>query len=166
MSDIQTYQNYLCYLCRQSACLEDLTRQVEAGIEISAEDLSKRLSYMEKAKKKLLKLKEELGMEGGLDFMDDVNFQGFSFQKGRLSGDYTNLEKVILPWISNFDEKNPYTYEVGVLITFHYKKQVGCKEKKKVFSFSDGFKKMWRKVCVLLAEWCGDISVDYLEKEE
>lgn len=168
MSDIQTYQNYLCYLCRQSACLEQLTRQVEAGMRISAEDLSKRLMHVEKAKKKLLEIKEALGMEGGLDFMDDVNCQGFSFKQGRLEGDYTNLEKVILPWITHFNEENPYLYEVGVLLAFHYGKQMGYGEEevleKKSLLFL--FKKLWKKVLVFLSDWCGDISTQYLEMEE
>ena len=123
MKELQMYQDYLCYLCRQSASLEEIAKAVESGKEVSATELEKRLAYVETAKVQFLQLKEELGITGGLDFMDDVNFNGFSFKNGRLEGDYTYLEKVILPWVENFNKENPYTYEVGTLILFHYLNQ-------------------------------------------
>lgn len=143
---VEEYRNILCYFCHLSACLEDVKFRLEKGEEVSEEEVSSFLEHMGIAKRSLLNKKEELGIPDGLDFMDNVNFQGFQFVDGELSGDYKNLEKILLPWVENFDMKNPYKYEVGVLLLSHYMKQTGyektAKKKKRTFL---GVLKLWLK---------------------
>lgn len=139
---IERYKDCLCFVCRQSAFLEDVRVRIENGEVVPVKEITSRLSLLERAKEELLSLKESLGFEGGLDFMDDVKFQGFQFKDGTLSGDYSNLYKLISPWVLNFDEKKPFTYEVGVLILFHYMRQTGQDDDGKV-SLIGKLKKCW-----------------------
>ena len=136
---IEEYKEFLCYFCYLSAFLEDVKFKVEKGEAISEEEMNFRLTDMAIAKKELLERKEKLGITGGLDFMENVNFQGFQYVNGELSGDYENLEKILLPWVEKFDIKNPYKYEVGVLLLSHYMRQKGLDEVKKRKSRRGGF---------------------------
>lgn len=162
---VEEYKDFLCYFCRLSAYLEDVKKQVVNGDSVSAEEVYACLEDMEIAKRELLKKKEQLGISGGLDFMDNVNFQGFKYVDGELSGDYTNLEKILVPWIETFDVKNPYKYEVGVLLMFHYMKQTGLDKPVKgrvgFFGFVKSVLKKWFcKLKIFTKEWFEDISFD------
>lgn len=162
---VDDYKAYLCYFCRLSAYLEDVKKKVENGVDISSDEFYACLEDMEIAKRKLLLIKEKLGISGGLDFMDNVNFQGFQYVDGELSGDYTNLEKILIPWVEGFDIKNPYKYEVGVLLLFHYMKQTGKDSVKKAkqkrrFCMKSFFKKIFSKFKIFVHEWFEEISFD------
>lgn len=137
---LREYRGFLHYLCFISAWLEKAKKQLSRGENISEEELSNYLIDMEIAKRELLERKKLLGISGELDFMDDVRFQGFQFVGGELSGDYENFKKIIYPWVNEFDMKNPYTYEVGVLLLSHYMMQHGLWEeentKKRTFKLS------------------------------
>lgn len=122
---IENYKECLCYLCRQSALLEDVKNRVIKGEAVSGEEMASQLMYMDMVKKEFLDIKDKLGFEGGLDFMDDVRFQGFSFINGSLSGDYSNLLAIVTPMLNDFREEKQYPYEVAMLILFHYMKQEG-----------------------------------------
>ena len=145
---IEDYKAFLCYFCRLSAQLEDVKFRLKRGEEISEDEISYSLKRMGVAKRELLKRKEQLGISGGLDFMDNVRFQGFQFVDGELSGDYENLEKILIPWVESLDIKNPYKYEVGVLLLFHYMKQTGYEpavKKHKLFAKIKGWFKKFTK---------------------
>ena len=119
---LQSYKDCLCFFCRQSAFLEGLAEDPD---EYSEEEIRAQLDLTERAKAKLLRLKKELGFDGGLDFMEDSKFLGFEMKDGRLSGDYANLIPIVENFIEEFDEEKVYVYEVGTLVLFHYMRQMG-----------------------------------------
>lgn len=128
---MEAYKDCLCYVCRQSAYMEEITFLVKRGKKIDVDELNAQLCNLKKGKEKLLELKDKLGYEDGLEFMDDVKFQNFTYENGHLFGDYEKLLTIIIPWIENFNEKEPYKYEVGMLVLFHYMRQNGLDKNKK-----------------------------------
>lgn len=114
------YKQYLCAFCRECAYMEDMKRRVEEGMLLTREELVSHFYTLRNCKEALLEVKHDLGMEGGISFTDNTDFQGFSYRNGQLMGDCTHLYRIIKPWIENFNPKEPTKYEVGMLLLFHY----------------------------------------------
>ena len=115
------YEKYLCGFCRESAYMEDMKIRIENGIPVTRVEAVSHMYTMRNCKEALLEMKHELGLPDGLKFTDDAVFQGFSYNNGQLVGDCTHLYKIIKPWLDNFNPKDPYKYEVAILLLFHYK---------------------------------------------
>ena len=117
---LEQYKDYLCAFCRECAYMEDMKIKVVKGILITRVDLVSHLFSLRNCKEALLEVKHELGMDGGITFTDNMDFQGFSYRDGQLIGDCTHLYRIIKPWIENLDPQNPMKYEVGILLLYHY----------------------------------------------
>lgn len=117
---LEQYKKYLCAFCRECAYMEDMKIKVEKGILITRVELVSHFFSLRNCKEALLDVKHEMGMDGGITFTDNMDFQGFSYKDGQLIGDCTHLYRIIKPWIENLDPKNPMKYEVGILLLFHY----------------------------------------------
>lgn len=114
------YDKCLCAFCRESAMMEDMVWRIENGKKLPEWELEYHLATMRNVKQSLIQSKCELGFIDELAFTKDNYFQGFRYQKGRLSGDYTLLTDIVLPWVTKFDPDHRYQYEVGTLLMFHY----------------------------------------------
>ena len=137
---LEQYEKYLCGFCRESAYMEDMKIRIESGIPVTRVEAVSHMSAMRNCKEALLEVKHELGLSDGLKFTDNADYQGFSYRNGELVGDCTHLYKIIKPWLDNFNPKEPYKYEVGILLLFHYKfgeerKKRQLQEDKKISKF-------------------------------
>lgn len=152
----QEYLDVLCFFCRLSASLQNMKEKMENGEDVSEKEASSLFHKMAWAKERLLSLKEELGIEDGLEFTDNVKFKGFSYQEGMLSGDYGDFLKIVLPLVDEYKQEKSYLYEVGCLLMFHYMAQEAEKKKKKRRKILGWLKRIFK-------EWFSDITPAYLE---
>jgi len=127
MNDMEKYECVLCLLCRQSALFEHFKQCQEYGIDIPEKELKLAFEKAKKAKEEFLEIKTALGFEGGLSFMEkEASFQGFSYYKNCLKGDYSNLKDILLPMADMpVNKKTCYRHEVAILILTHYYFQKG-----------------------------------------
>lgn len=117
------YQNILSAFCQTVAKLARITENVDAGECVKCEEVNELKVKLIDERKSLLLIKEKLGYGGGLSFLEDNNFVGFSIKDGMLIGDRNKVEEVIMKWL-NFDEnsQSQYKYEVAnyILSMFYY----------------------------------------------
>lgn len=105
--------------CKEYAWLHQLYSQVSNGEVIEPKELDttvKRLAY---AQEKFMQAKADCHYDGGLSFLEDNAFKGFSIKDGKLSGDVTYAYEIASPWYYSFvngSSDNSYTFEVGCLI--------------------------------------------------
>lgn len=121
----ERYKDALCLVCRQSAILEQYYMLMKEGKEVDENTLIYHLELLVSAKESFLALKKELGYTDGLSFMDDANFCGFSYKNGCLSGNYSKLPDVLLPFVEKESDDTHFRYEVGILLFTHYFMQRG-----------------------------------------
>ena len=88
---LEQYKKYLCAFCRECAYMEDMKIKVEKGILITRVELVSHFFSLRNCKEALLDVKHEMGMDGGITFTDNMDFQGFSYKDGQLIGDCTHL---------------------------------------------------------------------------
>ena len=176
---LKQYDGTLCLFCRQCAYMDKMRKQIEKGKKVKSSEMEDMLELAEAAKLDLLRLKKELGFDGGLDFMKDIKFYGFEFKDGSLSGNYRNLFKIIRPFIEELDEERIYAYEVGTMILFHYIVQMGydrrgnrtpaseCREKAMIVSSAfTSFKEKTKGKMRNLITALKDFNQKFLERVE
>lgn len=116
MTEERTYRFYLSKLCYELGKLAVMQKEVLAGAEIDEKVLAQTLSHVCEYKKGLLKAKESLGLSGGLSFLEDNRFAGFTMEQGILTGDRKLLYKIVTPWLNEYPHGDVYRYEVANLI--------------------------------------------------
>lgn len=70
------------------------------------------------AKEEFLKRKQEAGLEGGCNFMENSRFDGFEIKDSFFYGNLDTVTAITEPWIENFNPDKCYLYEVGMYIQF------------------------------------------------
>ena len=117
---LNEYKNVLAVFCQYISILNqqmDLKERLHE--EFDSELINETLKRVSKYKEKLLAIKKELGLPGGLDFLDDNNYDGFSISNGRFYGDAARASLVTEKWLSGFPKTaNNYQYEAAVYVMF------------------------------------------------
>ena len=91
--------------------------------------------------KKLMEIKEELGLSGGLDFLENNHFDGFEIRGGIFYGCRDNVLAITNPWIKDFNPDNCYLYEVAHYIQYlAFSDALYCGEKFKETEAKPSFK--------------------------
>lgn len=116
MTQERAYRFYLSKLCYELGKLAVMQQEITAGNSISAEVLTETLERVREYKRGLLKAKEDAGLPGGLSFLEDNRFAGFSMEGGVLTGDRTFLYKIVTPWLNEYPNGDVYRYEVANLV--------------------------------------------------
>lgn len=116
MTQERAYRFYLSKLCYELGKLAVMRQEITAGNSISAEVLTETLERVREYKIGLLKAKEAAGLPGGLSFLEDNRFAGFSMEGGVLTGDRTFLYKIVTPWLNEYPNGDVYRYEVANLV--------------------------------------------------
>lgn len=114
------YKDSLCLLCRQSARMETYLSRIKSGKKINRRKLETDLQLLYYAKSRFLSAKKEEGLDGDLDFMEDMAFSGFKYKDGCLEGDYEKLVQIAETFART---GKGFKYEVGILIFSHYLEQ-------------------------------------------
>lgn len=152
----EAYKNALCLLCRQSAIVEQFVALVKNGYSVEEAEMQEHLDLFARAKERFLEVKKDLGFKDGLTFLqEDVSFQGFRFKKGQLSGDYTHLTDILIPWMEQPESAaNHYKYEVSCLLLSHYFMQKGEYDYGNVeeidYVRESIIKRVWRRIRLVL----------------
>lgn len=116
MTEEHTYRFYLSKLCYELGKLAVMRNEVLAGAEIDKQMLAQTLSNVCEYKKGFLRTKATLGLSGGLSFLEDNRFAGFTMEQGILTGDRKLLYKIVTPWLNEYPNGDVYRYEVANLI--------------------------------------------------
>ncbi len=83
----------------------------EASVEETLMDIKEK-------REQLLAVKDALGYDGGVDFVEEITrFKGFSIEKGLLVGDISSCIQIISPWLEEFPQKwSNYQFEIASLV--------------------------------------------------
>lgn len=115
--DIKKYAECISTFCYFLGQLAKYAKMADSGEVFSPLEEKKILfaaDCVAKLKPLLLKRKELLGFQDGLEFLEDNRFAGFQIEKGIFTGKADDLEKIIHPWVCGFpDTENHYTFEVA-----------------------------------------------------
>lgn len=71
---------------------------------------------LKQAKNNLLDVKEKYHLEGGLSFLEDSNFMGFSIMNNHLVGSIPDAVTLALKWIERNDNVDSFKFEVASFI--------------------------------------------------
>lgn len=116
---MEVYQDYidlLAYFCYVSTRLSKMVfEKEENGTEPEKELAEYWADQLRKARKKLLKAKEQLGFPGGLSFLENNTFEGIQIRDGVIYGDPYDALEIVEAWEESFpkDATYSYQYEVG-----------------------------------------------------
>lgn len=80
---------------------------------VTGDRLTYAMLMLAQNKKQLLDLKESLGLDDGLSFLQDNLFLQFKIRDGQLQGDKSKVAEVVERWIDG--NGNHYQFEVAVL---------------------------------------------------
>ena len=89
----------------------------DEGKEIDLSFYDEVVEKLEVAKEQLVRVKEELGLPGGLSFLENNKFDGFEIKEGLFHGDTEHVLTITSPWM-NFNPDNCYLYEVAHYIQY------------------------------------------------
>ena len=113
------YQELVSAFCYFTAQIYNFAEKARTGIAVDDKKLAYALRAMDVLKTKLLLKKEQLGLDGGLSFLEDNGFLGFRIIDGRFMGDKAKVKDIILPWVEKFPGGvNHYQFEVACYVYF------------------------------------------------
>lgn len=116
MTGEKAYRFYLSSLCYELGRMAVMREEILAGKTVDKAILADALEKAAEYKKELLKVKEAAGLPGGISFLEDNRFAGFSMENGILKGDKTFLYKIVTPWLNEYPNGDCYRYEVANLV--------------------------------------------------
>ena len=124
------YKMIVATVCSYLADLNRVLDEADLGVEVNKEYVTATLEHLEESKTLLLKIKEQLGLRGGLEsFSSDLNLFGGEFRNGRFKihpgHEETYREETRTAaerYINDFTlDGNPFTYEeMSMLLFFCY----------------------------------------------
>ncbi len=116
---IEEYKNVVsvcCYFLGQIAKYAELAEKQQNFDSTKAVYAVERVNLLIPL---LIKRKEVLGFQDGLDFLENNSFLGFKITNGVFKGDPSKVEGIILPWLTGFPgSANHYQYEVSNYLHF------------------------------------------------
>lgn len=117
MDEYREYRKVISVFCYYVANLARFSKMKAIGESIDNATLEHFFKCTVEYRKKVLDIKEKLELPGGLSFLEDNKFNGFSIEKGEISGDFHFADVITIPWINGFpDSANCYQFEVGCYI--------------------------------------------------
>ena len=117
VDEYREYRKVVSVFCYYVANLARFSKMKKNGEFIDKETFEHFIKCTAEYRKKVLQIKEELELPGGISFLEDNKFNGFSIEKGEISGDYHFADAITIPWLKGFpDTANCYQFEVGCYI--------------------------------------------------
>lgn len=121
--------------------LHKYLKMKEQGLSFDQTYYQKVIETIDCKGKQLLQIKEELGLEGKLDFLGNNKFDGFEIRDGVFIGETDNVITITSPWIEQFNPENCYLYEVAHYIQYlafpenlYCGEEIGCQEEPEMVS--------------------------------
>lgn len=117
VDEYEEYRIVVSVFCYYVANLARFAKMRRNGDVVDKTTFEHFVKCCAKYRKKVLQLKEELELPGGVSFLEDNKFNGFVIEKGEISGDFHFADAITAPWLNGFpDTANCYQFEVGCYI--------------------------------------------------
>jgi len=117
MDEYKEYRRVISVFCYYVANLARFAKMKKNGEHIDKATFEHFIKCTTEYRKKVLQIKEALELPGGISFLEDNKFNGFSIEKGEISGDFHFADAITIPWLKGFpDTANCYQFEVGCYI--------------------------------------------------
>lgn len=117
VDEYSEYRKVVSVFCYYVANLARFAKMKKSGETIDKATFEHFIKCTSEYRKKVLQIKEELELPGGVSFLEDNKFNGFSIEKGEISGDFHFADAITTPWLRGFpDTANYYQFEVGCYI--------------------------------------------------
>ena len=117
VDEYSEYRRVVSVFCYYVANLARFVKMKKNGTPIDSATFEHFIKCTAEYRKKVLQEKEKLELPGGVSFLEDNKFNGFSIEKGEISGDFHFADVITIPWLKGFPETaNYYQFEVGCYI--------------------------------------------------
>ena len=104
--NIITFKDSVRHLCLYAADVQHMSDVIEKGGTVNRKRIIYALSKIGSYRSYTLQVMERMGIDGGLSFMEDNEFDGFSVKKGRLTTKSRDqVLRVCRKWLAGFPER-------------------------------------------------------------